>query len=167
MFSTMQSLCRSMSQNLLRDSRGFSTSTLAREGSQPFRLPPARVRALIALYHRSSSFITPDQLSSRIDQAFTWTPYKSDVISQHSSYQALQLYLQRSRAGNKKDAPYYRDVQLSYEQLTWSDKRGVRQARVKAALWGTQVGGRPALDTVLETSTTNKKASDLLDQTST
>lgn len=33
-------------------------------------LPPAKLRALISIYHQADSFITPENLSERIDQAF-------------------------------------------------------------------------------------------------
>ena len=160
----MQSLRLVALQCHLPKCRGLSTSTLAQKEPRSFTLPPARLRALIALYHRSSSFITPANLSSRIDQAFTVTLYKGDILSQHASYQALASYSQRKRV-NEPQPPYYKDVRLYFDSTTWSDKRGVRQARVRATLWGTQVGGKPDLETVLETSATNDREGGLLDQT--
>jgi hypothetical protein len=36
----------------------------------PAKLPPAKLRALISLYHQADTFITPETLSDRINEAF-------------------------------------------------------------------------------------------------
>ncbi|KAF8524722.1 hypothetical protein JB92DRAFT_2702959, partial [Gautieria morchelliformis] len=130
--------------------------------------PPARVRALIVLYHRSSSFITPANLSSRIDNAFTETLSRTNTATTYqSSYKGLDARVRRNRETEGTPPPLlYKWVVLNdFENTTWSGSQGERKAIVNAALWGIQIGGRPSLETVQETSATNEKENDLLDQT--
>ncbi|KAF8592535.1 hypothetical protein K439DRAFT_1324482 [Ramaria rubella] len=137
-----------------------------RQRLQSTPLPPAKLRALITLYHRSSTFITPANLSQRIDLAFTDPLHSSQTVSdQRWNYGALQKRVQQNRGDSEVKSSDYLGVNLDYESMTWSDRRGARQSRVNATLWGTQVGGRPGLETVQETSATNERESKLLDQT--
>jgi hypothetical protein len=146
--------------------RPFSTAT-AQEGTHSFALPPARLRALIVLYHRSSSFITPANLSSRIDNAFTETLSRTNTATTYqSSYKGLDARVRRNREAEGTPPLLYKGIALNgFENTTWSGSQGERKAIINAALWGIQIGGRPSLETVQETSASNEKESDLLDQT--
>ncbi|KAF8573944.1 hypothetical protein K439DRAFT_1552471 [Ramaria rubella] len=69
----------------------FSTSGTMRQRLQSTPLPPAKLRALITLYHPSSTFITPANLSQRIDLAFTDPLHLSQTASNQCwNYGALQ-----------------------------------------------------------------------------
>ena len=165
--ATLQSL-RRFTLSHTNSCRAFNTSVVAREGTRPFKLPEAKLRALITLYHRSSSFITPANLSSRIDSAFTGT---SSIIGSSGTYsmeyRVLEAQVLHKRERTTPKSLNYRNVPLNnFDPTTWSGvMRGERQALVSATLWGIKVGGRPSLETVQETSATNKESGDLLDQT--
>lgn len=45
-------------------------SSTAKPAQYPYRMAPEKLRALISLYHQCDTFITPNNLSQRIDEAF-------------------------------------------------------------------------------------------------
>jgi hypothetical protein len=52
----------------------FAVKRLASTKQSASYLPPQKKRALISLYHHCDTFVTEENLSDRIDQAFIWTP---------------------------------------------------------------------------------------------
>ncbi|KAF8528870.1 hypothetical protein BU17DRAFT_80023 [Hysterangium stoloniferum] len=156
------SLAQRCAQRLSKRSiRFFSTSPVTRDSS----LPSTRIRALISLYHGSSTFITPANLSQRIDLAFTDSVnVHSDISTYQWSYNALTASMNDSRRGGSSKSHYF-GVNLDYSDRTWSDQQGARQAQISSALWGTHIDGRPGLEAVLETDAINEKEAKLLDQT--
>ncbi|TFK43171.1 hypothetical protein BDQ12DRAFT_674521 [Crucibulum laeve] len=55
---------------LTRKSKSTRPSTTDTPIASQHTLPSAKMRALISLYHQSDSFVTPENLSERIDKAF-------------------------------------------------------------------------------------------------
>jgi hypothetical protein len=147
--------------------RMFSICRVTQDAPQSFALPPARLRALISLYHLSSTFITPANLSDRIDRAFTDARNATTLTTTIYSHAELQERVKVKRNENPVGTgkAQYRGVFLDYTGRTWSDKRGVRQRRVANALWGTETDGKPALETVQETSIADENLSNLLAKT--
>lgn len=84
------------------------------------------------------------------------------------SYTQLQQRLKVKRNENAVDAgaTQYRGVSFDYGGQIWSDRRGVRQTYIANALWGIETGGKPALETVLETRMADETLSSLLAKTS-
>jgi hypothetical protein len=117
-------------------------------------LPPAKTRALISLYHQSKSFITPENLSARIDEAFLNEDQLARISSPNAVIQDLRrLVVQRKtspRMGIWEDHRHspYRQGQMS---SGWSGGGPFRDRSVVEALYGVDKGGMPGLD-VLEES---------------
>jgi len=127
-----------------------SSKTPVSQGS----LPPAKMRALISLYHQSDSFITLENLSARIDQAFL----DQEPLSRVSAPNATIPDLKRM-ANQRKSAPRIgiwddsRYLSQKPAQMTqdWSGGLPYREQRVIEALYGVERGGMPGLE-VLEES---------------
>ena len=162
-----RSSLRQFIRSHLQSCHAFSTSVVVRKETQPFTLPSARLRALITLYHRSSSFITPENLSSRIDSAFNGDSAQVGPSGvQLEEYRALQSHVQRNREKKTRNLVYKSVPLNNFDSATWSGAvQSERKALVIAALWGIQVGGKPSLETVQETRAVNENLGDLLDQT--
>ncbi|KAF8581338.1 hypothetical protein K439DRAFT_1354202, partial [Ramaria rubella] len=85
-------------------------------------LPPAKLWALITLYHPSSTFITPANLSQRIDLTFTDPLHSSQTASnQRWNYGVLQRRVQQNQGDSEVISSDYLGVNLDYESMTWSD----------------------------------------------
>lgn len=119
-----------------------------------FSLPPAKLRALIDLYHSSSTFITPETLSDEIDKAFA--PVRPTFTNHGKSYKDLtskrdELAAEPDRvvpSANEADGQYVRyDIM---DQAGWSASKGERDRMVKAALWGVDPMAKIGLETLLE-----------------
>jgi hypothetical protein len=117
-------------------------------------LPPAKMRALISLYHQSESFITPENLSARIDQAFLGQESLARVASPNATLTDLRRIIQK-RKENPRMGVWGDDRYLSQrpEQMApgWSGGFSFREQSVMNALYGVDQGGKPGLE-VLEES---------------
>ncbi|QRV91326.1 hypothetical protein RhiJN_19344 [Ceratobasidium sp. AG-Ba] len=118
-------------------------------------LSQEKLRHLIALYHSSSSFITPETLSDEIDKAFA--PMRANRVGfRPDSYQDL-VSLRKERAtepdrviptANEMDGTY-----AVYDRSSsggWSASQSERGRAVKSALWGVDPMGQIGLETLLE-----------------
>jgi hypothetical protein len=74
----MSFLCRTAAPKGL----SFAVKRLASTKQSASHLPAQKKRALISLYHHCDTFVTEENLSDRIDQAFIWTPL--DIGNVHS-----------------------------------------------------------------------------------
>ncbi|KAL1742885.1 hypothetical protein HDZ31DRAFT_83813 [Schizophyllum fasciatum] len=81
---------------------GTSTTPEGKKVASHASLPDARMRALISLYHQSSTFITPENLDQRIDEAFAFKDLSSQISNHH--YQITMRDLQRL-VTREKQAP--------------------------------------------------------------
>ncbi|KAJ3531382.1 hypothetical protein NM688_g7585 [Phlebia brevispora] len=115
-------------------------------------LPPAKMRALVSLYHQSENFITPENLSDAIDAAFIdkSTRFRSDRELKYG--QVLGMLGARRRAQKVSwDQTAGRQARSAIDEegsdaVLWSSQELKRSAQVKAALLGTESGTRPGLE---------------------
>ncbi|KAF8633696.1 hypothetical protein AX15_001301 [Amanita polypyramis BW_CC] len=128
---------------------------------------PAKMRALVSLYHQADTFITPKNLSQRIDEAFvpslgedggqTYGP----VFTQRRhlvKLKDLKELLETQRNGPKVTEPDREQKMPSMDEYrdvsTWSGQKKKRERKVVEALYGVE-GGRggqmlPGLEVLLE-----------------
>ncbi|KAF9057365.1 hypothetical protein BJ165DRAFT_26702 [Panaeolus papilionaceus] len=126
-------------------------------------LPPAKVRALISLYHQADSWITPENLLDRIDEAFLPTVGKNVLVEETpemrmqsmASLPDLRNALRKMKTAPKMaqwDTDTTKKDYVPGEQ--WSDVRSKREMKVIEALYGvnTTVKGKilPGLDALEE-----------------
>ncbi|KAG9317245.1 hypothetical protein JVU11DRAFT_1438 [Chiua virens] len=105
-----------------------------------------KMEALVSLYHQSNTFITPENLSAVIDQAFT---QPLSIAEDQKMHAVSELYRMRQ---NHRDAPKFflgRDdgsMVHSSESMGpgWIESRSRRLDRVYRTLMGTQKDGRPS-----------------------
>ena len=113
--------------------------------TSPTQLPPEKMRALISLYHQSKDFISPLNLSNKIDEVFAKDFYANS--SMFTGYSEL-----KSRMAERKAAPVIGNAQ-NKEQLmdsTWSTGPAERREEmVFDALYGVN-DGMPGLETLLD-----------------
>ncbi|KIL69134.1 hypothetical protein M378DRAFT_157353 [Amanita muscaria Koide BX008] len=135
-------------------------------------LPPQKLRALISIYHQADTFITPENLSRRIDEAFipSLRDDKSLSLDMFPSSMAhfrelgmivpnqLRDALEEQRKAPKVMEPD-KDVGSpgiydSRNTGTWSGERKGRERKVMEALYGVEGVGSvevlPGLDVLLE-----------------
>ncbi|OCH94258.1 hypothetical protein OBBRIDRAFT_747875 [Obba rivulosa] len=108
-------------------------------------LPPEKMRALVNLYHQTDSFITPENLSDRIDQAFVFSRDERPMNEIHEkSYHQLDSELNKQRG-----QPRIGEAALDHVDRTsaiWSESRSSRARQVMEALYGLEKGGNPGLE---------------------
>ncbi|KAG8696002.1 hypothetical protein FRC08_007432 [Ceratobasidium sp. 394] len=123
-----------------------------------FSLSETKLRALIDLYHSSSSFITPENLSDEIDKAFT--PQRSTrALVRPDTYQSLIVGRNERAAEPDRVVPTSNETSSRYATFDivpggsyeeWSASKGERARMVKGALWGVDPLGKIGLETLLE-----------------
>ncbi|KAF4619136.1 hypothetical protein D9613_005565 [Agrocybe pediades] len=125
-------------------SKASSSSTTQRVPSH-HTLPPAKMRALIALYHQSDSWITEDNLLERIDATFvpdTNDAYALNVMNRRlPSIDDLEKKRVEMRMAPKMaqwSSAATDTVGLSGSG-NWSEKTSPREAKVIEALYGVKV----------------------------
>ncbi|KAF9534398.1 hypothetical protein CPB83DRAFT_734816, partial [Crepidotus variabilis] len=110
-------------------------------------LPPAKMRALISLYHQSESWITPENLLERIDAAFAPPTPVYDVSStdkdegvgfEDLSYLARQLRAEPKMSQLESNGT---SRQPLGSNRSWSSGRQLsrRETKVFEALYGVEV----------------------------
>lgn len=110
-------------------------------------LPPAKMRALISLYHQTDTVITSETLSKRIDQAFTKDNdvMLAQVEAPESGYSALRKIAQDRRFSPKSldwnNTDFLPSVNTgSYNSNErWSGRRPLRETLVMEALYGVEM----------------------------
>jgi len=115
-------------------------------------LPPAKMRALISLYHQSESFITPENLSERIDHAFLSKDMHVRAFTPNASLPDLRRSVKERRNAPRIGAWDDQSNLFSYRsEVGWSDTNSSREKSVIEALYGVYQSGKPGLE-VLEES---------------
>ncbi|RDB23232.1 hypothetical protein Hypma_009586 [Hypsizygus marmoreus] len=144
--------------------RHVSTKAAKRPNPKSHRtLPDAKMRALIALYHQADNFITPENLSQRIDEAFVSDTVESKLAFSRSNNPLKDL---KNALADQRRAPKIAEwdsesLMRTYHTngVTWSTLRTARELKVVEALYGvnaTRVGDAlPGLE-VLEDSMKSK-----------
>ena len=122
------------------------------------------MRALVALYHQADTWITPENLLEKIDQAFVPGSEKADFlefVNRHMvSYEAIEK-ARKTMQVSPKVAVWEKGSNAFVDRQTpatsWSDNREKREMKVIEALYGvvTTVDARvlPGLEVVEETAT--------------
>ncbi|KAJ3723227.1 hypothetical protein C8R42DRAFT_775427 [Lentinula raphanica] len=108
----------------------------------PHALSPEKMRALISLYHQSETYITPENLSERIDEAFT------------EKQTADKLAFGLQKAGVDNLSQFYTDAKLAPKFSEWNREKmrfgeGIwskatysrREWKVVEALYGVDASG--------------------------
>jgi hypothetical protein len=131
-------------------SKRYASTAVKRTGSLR-SLPPHKMRALVALYHKSDTFITPESLDSAIDAAFTQqrqSTYRN--LGKDMSLRELWADVDRRRIlpkeipaiemGKNRAGARSQD-RMSRTSRNWSESGGSsREERVMAALFGVAEG---------------------------
>lgn len=106
-----------------------------------------KMEALVSLYHQSNTFITPENLSAVIDQAFT---QPLNIAEDQKKHSFAELFQMKKR---QRESPKFflgRDDSSSFTHSSesmgpgWTESRSRRVDRVYRALMGTQRDGRPS-----------------------
>jgi hypothetical protein len=120
-------------------------------------MTPAKLRALISLYHQADTFITPENLSQRIDEAFI--PTGKTPVQQGPDFvtvKRLEDELERQRMEPKVMEP---DMEKKGNPSqthggSWSGRIDAREGKVLEALYGVERGREeqmfPGLDVLME-----------------
>lgn len=134
-----RSMLSSMTAKCLRSShiahRYMSAHTTPKYPSHK-ALTPAKMRALISLYHQAETFITPENLSERIDEAFlSEKPYGD--LSTATTVRDLDTTLAARRAAPKLSQSSDKAASsFSHFGDSWSTKRSQREEKVIETLYG-------------------------------
>lgn len=116
------------------------------------KLPSAKMRALISLYHQTEKFITPENLSREIDIAFIERP---DAMAGMLEREVLLRDLRSDLAKRRVLPKMGESVQLkptaaNNDMITWSQRKDAREQAVINALYGIEDIGKPGLEVLEE-----------------
>ncbi|KAI0334725.1 hypothetical protein GY45DRAFT_1317739 [Cubamyces sp. BRFM 1775] len=109
------------------------------------KLPDDKMRVLVNLYHQSSSFVTKENLSERIDQAFA-RPKLLSMLGPESTLRSLQVQVEQRRAKPKFGAS--NQAMPHSSGGLWSDMLPIRQLAVLMTLLGMVGPRKPGFDVV-------------------
>ncbi|CDO74028.1 hypothetical protein BN946_scf185043.g78 [Trametes cinnabarina] len=141
--------------------RASSSSSVSTSNSEPTssrqkldikpqsKLPDEKMRVLVRLYHQSESFITKENLSARIDEAFIRRSGNNiSVLGPETPFFALERQLEQQRSLPKFGVG--NEAVAQGDQAMWSDMRPVRERTVSSTLFGTDGYRRPGYDVLKE-----------------
>ncbi|KAI0829486.1 hypothetical protein BC628DRAFT_1417198 [Trametes gibbosa] len=118
------------------------------------KLPDEKLRVLVSLYHQAGTFITKENLSQAIDQAFT-DPVRllqTSALHPETPFHYLEAELGSRRAlpkfGKANSALARSNAPHVHSGESWSDRRPIRERAVMTTLYGVLGRGRPGLDAV-------------------
>lgn len=124
-----------------------------------------RMEALVSLYHQSNTFVTPENLSAVIDQAFTQPLNIAEDQRKHSFAELSQM-----KTHHRESPKFFlgRDdcSSSSSESMGpgWTESKSRRVDQVYRALMGTQKDGRPSWLALKENSERVKSQIDKADR---
>ncbi|KIY49585.1 hypothetical protein FISHEDRAFT_25631, partial [Fistulina hepatica ATCC 64428] len=104
-------------------------------------LPPEKLRALVSLYHQSEQFITPENLSERIDFAFA----RDDTFHTRRFIKPADLskMLKDRREAPRMVASHSNHSSSRLQREDFSDfQKRPREVRMKEALYGVDFGNQ-------------------------
>lgn len=102
----------------------------------PLQLPDKKMHALVSLYHQTETFVTTENLSQKIDEAFLGPKSQSDM-NVYKAYEAL-----KGRRDFEQSQPEYWEWEKDAPVVVrtgdvWSASNiSLREARVMEALYG-------------------------------
>ncbi|KAF9046032.1 hypothetical protein BDZ89DRAFT_102759 [Hymenopellis radicata] len=121
--------------------------------TQPLQLPDKKMHALISLYHQTETFVTKENLSQKIDEAFLAYPSRSEM----NAYKVFESLKERRDFEQsqpaywewEKDAPMIGRAGEIWSAAAYS----LREARLMEALYGVDTSSErqvrmPGLDAV-------------------
>ncbi|KIJ70323.1 hypothetical protein HYDPIDRAFT_105030 [Hydnomerulius pinastri MD-312] len=112
-----------------------------------------KMEALVSLYHQTDRFITPENLSEAIDEAFTRRGGFADEQKKHSLaeiYQMRQYQKESPKFFLGRDEHYPSMYDSETMGPGWTESKAKRVNRVYQALMGTQKDGKPSWTAVKE-----------------
>ncbi|KAH7098301.1 hypothetical protein BKA62DRAFT_713675 [Auriculariales sp. MPI-PUGE-AT-0066] len=119
-----------------------------------YALPREKMRLLCELYHQAGEYITAENVTERIDEAFTGDMSTEKILSE--DYRDLVDKLHAREAAPEYIRPENSLAPLPISRQSpreWSNglsKGPDRRELVRAALWGTTLQGLPSLEIVEE-----------------
>ena len=125
-------------------------------------LPAAKMRALVALYHQADTWVTPENLLQKIDEAFVPGTANSEFLEENRhivSYEEIEK-ARKAMQTSPKMAVWEKGsnafVDRSRKAKSWSDNREKREMKVIEALYGVvttaDASVLPGLEVVEETA---------------
>ncbi|KAJ6516125.1 hypothetical protein C8R45DRAFT_959028 [Mycena sanguinolenta] len=133
-------------RSFLRATRCFSSAgnVVHAEAPNSVNLSPQKMRALIAMYHQTETFVTRENLDAKIDEAFTGELQRPKLDGETLlSLESLQKAMRR-----RNDAPTVAEwsstsmgnsVMPGTNSKLWSGRReSLRDKKVMDALYGTE-----------------------------
>jgi hypothetical protein len=113
------------------------------------------MRALISLYHQADTFITPENLSRRIDDALTNNQHNSSFYTPTTTIQDLKNLVNDRRnlpkfTEHDDSHPMPRGSNYGTMGPDWEESEALREQRVSEALYGVDADGKPGLESLEE-----------------
>lgn len=115
-----------------------------------FALPPQKLRALVALYHQSQSFVTLENLDEAIDRAFTDSANMRVFRTRKLDLPALRLEVKEREGLSKFGLPETLGSALKMYEAGW-EEREERVEQVFDAMYGTWQTNKPGLELLQDT----------------
>ncbi|THH33709.1 hypothetical protein EUX98_g393 [Antrodiella citrinella] len=109
------------------------------------------MRALIELYHKSETFITPETLDQAIDEAFINIPevHMATIAQRDRSREELTKHVTGRRTLAKLGNSQMLEQVQELSGGLYSDTKSEREEKLQAALYGA-FRMKPSLETVIE-----------------
>jgi hypothetical protein len=115
-----------------------------------FALPPEKLRALVALYHQSESFVTLENLDEAIDRAFADAANVRVFGTQRLDWPTLRLEVKERERLSKFGLPETLGSALNMYEPGWEQREG-RIEQVFDAMYGTWRTNKPGLELLQDT----------------
>ncbi|KAL1946966.1 hypothetical protein VTO73DRAFT_15070 [Trametes versicolor] len=156
-------------RNVSTESSASSSSSTTTSTSQSkvdvqpnAKLPDEKMRVLVNLYHQSASFITKENLSKRIDEAFIHRQMKrATALGDETPFRALEVALTQRRAmprfGESNTATVKTNSKAAQAGEAWSENRPLRELAVMTTLYGVLSRGRPGFDALKDEEARTKR----------
>ena len=147
--------CSRFSSTQASPSPSSSSSKTKLDVQPKTELPPEKMRGLVDLYHESSKFITPANLSDKIDEAFIHRRLNSDYNSRRIPVRPLTriLYDLKQRQARPKfgqsmeTKPHHAPAKHTTD---WSQERSQREWYVMRTLYGVNRPGKPGYEALVD-----------------
>lgn len=151
-----------------RACRSYASSSKTPSLEETYNLPPQKLRALISLYHQTSSFITRETLSADIDKAFIKDAVQLVPKPQLtvSDMKLVAAQFEKQPKLSEWDSLWEPAAKTTTSQGTftglsepntasgssWSDQSSLREGKVMEALFGTDMSdtgnAKPGLEAI-------------------
>lgn len=127
----------------------------ASSGDAPeFSLPPAKLRALISIYHQSAHFITPQNLSAAIDRAFIGDSATVAVnVPVEASFEDIREKLKSRRIVPATGPWSTNETHFKVSDASgqaWASRRSEKEQKVIDVLYGSDREGKPGFEILEE-----------------